>query len=311
MGPYSHDLRERIVAAVDRGEHSLRELAHLFSVSLSCIVRLLQRRRTGTIDPKPHAGGRTPRLDAAALQRLRALVAEHPDATLAELRALLEIPCHIATIGRALARLGITRKKKTLHADERDTPRVQAKRAEFEQRMAAVDPHHLVFVDETGATTALTRTYGWAPVGERVEGSVPGRWQTVTLITGLRLDGVVAPLAYEGPTDTPVFQTYVQEVLAPQLHRGDVVVWDNLRVHENAEAIAAIEAVGARVEPLPPYSPDETPIEEMYGKVKGHLRTLVGRTVGGVIDAMGESLHLITPSDILGWFRHRCAYAFH
>src|SRR5262249_32731112 len=113
MRAYSNDLRERLVAAVDRGELSLRQIARLFSVSLSCLVRLLQRRwRTGSIQPQPHAGGPTPKLDADALRRLRELVREQPDATLAELHDRLGVPCHLATVARALHRQRITRKKK-------------------------------------------------------------------------------------------------------------------------------------------------------------------------------------------------------
>src|SRR5438045_2090862 len=137
MRPYSNDLRERIVAAIDRGEHSLRQLAHLFSVNLSFLVRLLQRRRaTGSVQPKPHAGGPVPKLDAAAVQRLLDLVRNQPDATLTELRDRLGIPCHIATIARVLRRQRISRKKKTLHADERDRPDVQPQRAARTGKMA-------------------------------------------------------------------------------------------------------------------------------------------------------------------------------
>jgi transposase len=126
MRAYSNDLRERIIAAVARGEHSLRQLAQLFSVSLSCIMRLLQRhRQTGSVQPKPHAGGPRPTLDDQAQARLRELVGVQPDATLAELRDRLGIPCSLLTIARALRRQRLTRKKKTLHAQERDTPHVQ------------------------------------------------------------------------------------------------------------------------------------------------------------------------------------------
>jgi transposase len=312
MRPYSTDLRERILVAVERGEHSLRELAHLFSVSLSFLVRLLQHhRRTGSVQPKPHAGGPTPVLDDAAVQRLLQLVRQQPDATLAELRDRLGVPCHLATIARALHKHRITRKKKTLHAAERDTPKVRAQRAAFDQRLAAVDPDHLVFVDEAGATTAMTRTYGRAPEGQRVHAAAPGAWQNVTLIVGLRPTEVVAPFAFEGATDTLAFQTYVQEALVPQLQPGDVVVWDNLQPHKNAQVLEAIQAVGARVEPLPPYSPDKSPIEELFSKTKGYLRTVAARTTETVITAMGEALDQITRDDIRGWFQDRCAYAMH
>jgi transposase len=309
MRAYSNDLRERIVAAVQRGELSIRQIAHLFSVSLSCVVRLLQRqRRTGSVQPKPHPGA--PRkLDAAADARLLELVREQPDATLAELRDRLGVPCSLMTIARALQRHQITRKKKTLHAQEQDSPRVQAQRRAFKKKMASVDPDHLVFVDESGANTGMTRTHGRAPQGERVKAAAPGAWQNVTLIAGMRTSGVVAPMALPGAVDQVVFQTYVQEALVPELQKGDVVVMDNLQAHKNRAVIAAIDAVGARVEPLPVYSPDLTPIEEMFSKTKNYLCTAAARTTDTVITAMGEALQRVTTSDILGWFHDRCAYA--
>jgi transposase len=312
MRPYSNDLRERLIAAVDQGDHSLRQLAQLFSVSLSFLVRLLQRRRaTGSVHAKPHGGGPTPKLDAAAVERLLDLVRQQPDATLRELRDRLGIACHIATIARILRRYGISRKKKTLHARERDRPDVQAQRATFTATLAGVDPAHLVFVDEFGVTTAMTRLYGRAPVGERVEAAAPGAWRSVTLIVGLRPTEVVAPLAFEGATDGAAFETYARQALRPHLQPDDVVVWDHLTPHQSAAVIAAVEAAGARVEPLPVYSPDLSPIEELGSKVKAFLRSVGARTTQAVIAALGRALEQITPSDITGWFQHRCAYAFH
>jgi transposase len=310
MRAYSNDLRERIVAAVERGEHSIRRIARLFSVSLSCVVRLLQRQRqTGSVQPKPHGGTPPRKLDAAAEVRLRELVHDQPDATLAELRDRLGIRCSLMTIARALKRLRITRKKKTLHAQEQQEPRVQARRKAFQAKLAAVDPDHLVFVDESGANTGMTRTYGRAPQGERVMATAPAGWHNVTLIAGLRTSGVVAPLAVPGAVDRVVFRTYVAKALAPQLQAGDVVVFDNLQPHKDPAVAAAIEAVGARVEPLPPHSPDLTPIEEMFSKTKGFLRSAAARTTERVINAMGQALDRVTTSDILGWFHDRCAYA--
>ena len=310
MRAYSNDLRERIVAAVERGEQSIRQIARLFSVSLSCVVRLLQRkRRTGSVQPKPHGGVPPRTLDAAAEARLLELVRVQPDATLAELRDRLGVRCSLMTLARVLKRHRITRKKKTLHAQEQDRPRVQRQRRAFKKKLAAVDPDHLVFVDESGANTGMKRTYGRAPQGQRVRAAAPGAWENVTLIAGLRVSGVVAPMALPGAVDGVVFQTYVQEVLVPELREGDVVVLDNLQVHKNRAAIAAIAAAGARVEPLPVYSPDLTPIEEMFSKTKAYLRNVAARTVDTVITAMGEALELVTPSDIQGWFHDRCAYA--
>jgi transposase len=310
MRAYSNDLRERIVAAAQRGEYSLRQIARLFAVSLSCVVRLLQRyRQTGSVQPKAHAGGPPPKLDAQAQERLLEVVRHQPDATLAELRERLGVPCCLMTIARALHRHRITRKQKTLHANEQESPRVQAQRQMFQAKLATVDPAHLVFVDESGANTALTRTYGRAPRGQRVRATAPGQWENITLVAGLRTTGVVAPMAWPGATDQALFEAYVKQVLVPELGPGDVVVWDNLQPHKNPAAVAAVAAVGARVEPLPAYSPDLTPIEELFSKTKACLRRAAARTTQTVMAAMGEALQAVTSTDILGWFHDRCAYA--
>src|ERR1700704_467234 len=240
MRAYSNDLRERIVAAVERSEQSIRQIARLFSVSLSCVVRLLQRqRRTGSAQPQPHGGVPPRKLEAAAEARLLELVRAQPDATLAELRERRGVRCSLMTIARALKRRRITRKKKTLHAQEQDSPRVQRQRRAFKKKLAAVDPDHLVFVDESGANTGMTRTHGRAPQGERVQATAPGSWQNVTLITGMRTSGVVAPMALPGAVDRVVFQTYVQEALVPELQEGDVVGLDNLQPHKNPAVVTA------------------------------------------------------------------------
>jgi transposase len=310
MRAYSNDLRERIVVAAHQGELSVREIARLFAVDLSCVVRLLQRyRQTGSVQPKAHAGGPTPKLDAQAQARLLELVQQQPDATLTELRERLGVSCCLMTIARALQRHQITRKKKTLHADEQDSPKVQAQRKKFQKKLAAVDAAHLVFVDESGANTAMTRTYGRAPRGERVLATAPGQWQNVTLIAGLRTTGVVAPMAWAGATNQAIVTAYGEQVLVPELHPEDVVVWDNLSAQKNPAAIAAIAAVGARVQPTPAYSPDLTPIEELFSKTKTYLRRAAARTTQTVMAAMGEALQAVTHTDILGWFHHRCAYA--
>jgi len=302
MKPYSMDLRQRIAQAVDGHEGSWRQLARRFCVSVSCITRLLAlRRRTGSLAPKPHQGGPPPLLGPQKSERLRQLVQDQPDATLAELAQPLG--CSLTTVWRGLRRLKITRKKKVLRADERDRPDVQKKRRQFQQKVAGLDPERLVIVDEMGATTALGRLYGRSPQGERVYGSVPGSWDSMTLISGMRLGEVVAPFAFAGATDTPAFQTYAERVLAPTLRAGDVVIWDNLKPHKNRQVVEAIEHRGARVLPLPPWSPDLTPIEKMFSKVKGVLRTLAARTTETLVAAMGQALDAVRPKDILGWFQ--------
>jgi|SRR5512132_1268042 transposase len=308
---YSQDLRTRIIATVERGEGSLRQIAQRFLVSLSFVTRLLHHyRTTGSLEPKPHGGGRQPALGPAQLKRLRALIKKTPDATLEELRRGLGVACSTMAIARAVRKLKITRKKKVLHAQERDSPEVQQKRRDFLEELAGIDPRRLVFVDETGANTSMTRTHGRAPVGERVHGAVPGHWDSVTLICGLRLSGVTAPVVFSGATDTAAFQSYVEQVLVPELRPADVVIWDNLKPHQAQAVVAAVERGGARVVPLPPSSPDLTPIEEMYSKVKGALRSAAARSTVAIYAAIGSALHEVSPQDILGWFHSRAAYAF-
>jgi transposase len=312
MRPYSTDLRERVAAAIDHHEGSLRQSARTFRVSLSFIVRLLQRRRhAGTLDPKPHGGGPPPALGPDDHERLADLIGEQPDATLEQLKHRGGFTCSLKTLWLAWRRRHLTFKKKSLHASQRDRPDVQKKRRSFRCQVRQIEPRHLVFVDETGVTTAMTPAYAWALRGVRAVGSAPASWETVTVIAALGLDGVRAPLAFPGATDTAAFQTYVDGALVPALHAGDVVVRDNLKPHRAAGVAVSIERAGARVLPLPPYSPDYTPIEGMYSKVKQSLRRAESRTKARLYDALGEALRRVTPKGILGWFRKAGLCATH
>jgi transposase len=310
MSPYSLDLRERVAAAVAHHEGSIRQIARIFRASTSFIVRLFQQRRaTGTLEPDPHGGGTPPALSPDDRERLAQLIREQPDATLKQLKQRGGFTCSLKTLWLALDRQGLTRKKKSRHASERDRPDVQKKRRAFRRKVNEIEPKRLVFVDETGVTTAMTPAYAWAPRGTRAIDSAPASWETVTVIAALGLDGVRAPLAFPGATDTAAFLTYVEPTLVPALHPGDVVVLDNIKPHKAAGVVAAIEEAGARVLPLPPYSPDYTPIEEMFSKVKGAMRSAAGRTKEAVYEAFASALHDVTLEDIAGWFQDRAAYA--
>ena len=310
MTPYSQDLRQRILDTVQRGDGSLRQIARRFLVSVSFVTRLLQRHRSaGSLEPKPHGGGNPAVLGPEDLEQLRELIRQRPDATLEDCRQRLAASCSTMTISPALRKLGLPRKKKIPRAQEQDRPEVQERRREFCAKLAGLDPRRLVFVDESGANTAMTRTYGRAPVGQRVYANTPGRWESITLTCGLRLSGVTAPLAFPGATNSDLFETYVEDVLVPELKPGDVVIWDNLKPHQSEEAIRAVEAAGACVEPLPPWSPDLTPIEEMVSKVKGAMKSAAARTTKAVYGAFASALHNVTLDDIAGWFRSRAAYA--
>jgi transposase len=133
----------------------------------------------------------------------------------------------------------------------------------------------------------------------------------VTVTAALGLGGVRAPLVFPGSTNAATFQAYVEGVLVPALHPGDVVVFDNLSAHLAPAVSEAIERAGASVLPLPPYSPDYTPIEEMYSKVKEFLRRVAARVKGDLYNAIGDALREVTPEDIIGWFNEAGLSATH
>jgi transposase len=201
-------------------------------------------------------------------------------------------------------------KKKSRRAAEQDRPGLKAERAAWREEFAGIDPARLVFVDESGATTAMDRTHGRAASGKRVDGPVPhGHWLVTTLTAAVRLGGIPesACLAFVGATDAMSFEDYAERCLAPALLPGDIVVMDNLGSHKRPPPVAAIEAAGATVRFLPPYSPDLNPIEKMFSKLKAYLRKVKARTVEALHEAIGEGLRTVTASDIAGWFK-ACGY---
>lgn len=166
-----------------------------------------------------------------------------------------------------------------------------------------------MFLDESGAQSNMTRLRGRCAVGERLVAKVSwGHWKASTMISAVRLTGPFAPAVFDCPTDTDVFRAYVEQVLAPALSAGDVVVMDNLAAHKVAGIEQAIQAVGARVLYLPPYSPDYNPIENMWSKIKQRLRSLAPRSWEAIGDAFGKALDDVTLDDCLGFFKN-CGYA--
>jgi len=162
-----------------------------------------------------------------------------------------------------------------------------------------------VFVDESGAHTQMTRRYGRSPVGQRLVCAVPhGHYQTTTLIAAVRLQGPQAPWLFGGAMDGALFLAWVKQGLAPCLQREDVVVMDNLATHKVAGVREAIEAAGARLEYLPPYSPDFNPIEPMWSKVKQGVKSQAPRKARQLLKAARAAFAAVTPTDCQGFFLH-------
>lgn len=165
-----------------------------------------------------------------------------------------------------------------------------------------------MFLDECGVATDLLRRYGRSPRGARLRDHTPcGHWETHTVIAALRLDQLGAAAVFDGPIDAVSFLAYVEQVLVPALHPGDVVVLDNLAVHKQPAVVTALAAVGAQIRFLPPYSPDFNPIELAFAKLKAFLRAARPRTFDHVNALVAEALGLFTATECANYVRH-CGY---
>lgn len=315
MTPYSQDLRNRIITALEADLETRQEIAGIYGVSRSYVQKVWRRwRDTGDRAVRPRGGGRVRTL-AAHAERIRAEVEQHPDVSLAELceriaarqgsRASASMMC------RELQRLNLPRKKKVVHASERETPRVQQLRDEYRETRLAFIAKHLKFIDESGVHLSFTRLYGRAAPGTRVVDAAPyqpaEKW---TLVAALSLRTVEAPWVLPGSMTGDAFEVYVQHVLAPTLKRHDIVVMDRLPAHRVAGIEPLIRARGARLQMLPPYSPDLNPIERCWAKVKTILRSLKPRTEAELLKAIQTALQSISESDARAWFEY-CGYCVH
>ena len=182
------------------------------------------------------------------------------------------------------------------------------KRAGYRRRVARLEVARLIFLDETAVNTAMTRRFGRAPSGERDSERVPRNYgEHLSCVGALSLRGVVASMTVSGAIDTLAFNAYVRQLLAPCLRSGDILVLDNLNVHKASNIEQEATRRGARVIWLPPYSPDYSPIEQCWSKIKACLRRLKARTYEQLNEALKTALELVTESDIRGWFNH-CGY---
>jgi transposase len=187
--------------------------------------------------------------------------------------------------------------KKTLRASEQDR-----------KVPSTVDPGRLVFLDESGAKTNMTRLYGRAGNGKRCHDKAPaGHWETHTMLSSIRLDGKTECLMFEGAVDRAMFEAYIEQILGPSLRPGDIVVMDNLSAHKSQAARAVVESRSAVCLFLPAYSPDLNPIEKMWSKVQQILRGIQARTQEELFDAVAKALSMVTAHEAQGWFAS-CGY---
>jgi transposase len=192
-----------------------------------------------------------------------------------------------------------------VRAAEQERPDVAQARAAWKNDQKSLDPAKLVFIDETGTNTKMARLYGRSKHGQRVIGRVPwGHWKTVTFVAGLRQDAITAPFVIDCAMNAAIFVEYIRQCLVPTLEPGDIVVMDNLPAHKVEDVREIIEAAGAKLRYLPPYSPDLNPIEQSFAKVKALLRKAQERTVPALYERIGKVIDLVSSAECRNYFRN-------
>jgi transposase len=192
-----------------------------------------------------------------------------------------------------------------VRAAEQDRDDVRNAREDWKAQQGSFDPARLVFIDETGTATNIARLRGRCRRGKRLVAAVPhGHWKTTTFVAALRIDAVTAPLVVDEPMNGEIFLAYLEQCLVQTLSRGDIVIMDNLSAHKVAGVRELIEATGARLLYLPPYSPDLNPIEQLFAKLKALLRKAAERSVPALWDRIGEILKSIVSAECTNYLRH-------
>lgn len=286
----------------------MREVAARFSVSCTWVNELVQRqKKTGSFAVKPYGGGAEAKLTSEHYPILEEIINDQNDLTLAEISQKLvektEVKVSQSTICRALQKMKLTRKKKTFHADKQKSEEVKQLRLEYQLIMWAIETDNLVFIDEAGANLNMARTYARATIGRRAHGSKPhNKGKNLTIIAAIAITGVIAALSFFGSNDARTFLFYVTDVLVPQLNQDMVVIMDNLNLHTTDEVRAAIESAGATLIFLPTYSPDLSPIEMFWSKIKSILRSIAPRTTEELHAAITKAFNSVSTSNLFGWF---------
>jgi transposase len=307
----SPDFRQRIISTYEAGEQSIKDIAERFKVSKDTVENLLRlQRETGSLAPRKIGHPSLTIWDDTNLHQIvRDLVAEKNDATLEEYCYSLEqktgMRISVSQMCKLLQLLKLYRKKKTLRATEGDCEEVEQARIAWEERTRGIDPDRFVFIDETGSNLGMVRRYARAEGEARAHGHAPKNpGGNVSIVGSIRLNGQITAMNFSGSLDGEAFVVYAEKILCRTLRSGDIVIMDNLSVHKNQRVCDLIEARGAEVWFLPPYSPHLNPIEECWSKVKTILRTVAARTREALDKGITQALKAIAPSDAQGWFTH-------
>ena len=305
MNSYSRDLRERVLKACQDQTATQAQIGATFGISVSTIQDWLKRfEETGDVEPLPR-GREQPLIRDDQAQAVQAVVDQLPEATLAEYCDAWEQATgqrvSAPTMCRALQRFDRPRKKKTIAAVERD----EVAREAWRELVETLPVARVTVFDESGTQLDMSSAYARAPRGERAYATERrNTGHNMTLLVGITLAGMTAPFVVEGSVTTAVMETYVQQVLLPTLQAGDIVILDNLSVHHTPSVTQLFTDHGCQLLFLPAYSPDFSPIENAFAKMKGVLRRLRAQTVDTLINAIAQAVDTITPQNARGYFTH-------
>lgn len=311
MKPHSIEFRQKIIEVHEKENISIRQLAQRFCVAKSFIQKLLkQYKETGDLHPQPQGGSPETKLNPEQLIDLVEIIETHNDATLEELCDLLEEKVQVrvsrATMGRITQKLNYS-EKKTLYAAEKSNEKVLQQRVKFWSKIRDVRVEDLIFLDESGVNLAMVRLYARALKGKRARGEKPQkRGRNISLIAALSIREVVASINIYGAVDGVTFEAFVVQELIPKLWENACVVMDNAKIHQGEMVRRFIEQVGAKLIYLSPYSPEFSPIENLWSKVKSILRKTAARTYKDLIDGITNAMLQVTQSNIRNWFAHCC-----
>ena len=304
-----NEARKLILEAYDKGV-SVKELAKCFSVNTCSIYRLLKRRNeTGSYETQTNLRGKKPKLSDADHQRILSLLEKQPDITCLEIIETLNLSVSIDTVWRFLQKAGYRRKKNLFMPVNRSVPDVARKRKNWNGLMSGFKESDLVFLDESGCNTDMTRRYAYSLGGSRAVDSTPlSKPKNTTILSSLQLDGTFHYTTFSGGTTVEHFKQYLKENLLPHLNCDSVLVMDNMKSHHAKAVKDLLDSSGVRYIYLPPYSPDLKPIEKLWSKVKALLRKFKARSSDALPNAIQHAFQNVSPSDCSGWFRS-CGYA--
>ena len=307
---YGIDFRRKILEAYINKEGSISELSERFKISKSTVKRIAQRyRNTGEVTLYLHRVGRHELIDDKGKETLKKLVSQSPDLTLSEIQEKYEqihgIKPVLAVFHRVLKKMTYSYKKKSHFAEQQLTEENKKKREEFIAQINQYDVNDMIVLDECGANLAMSRNYGRIENGQRLHCPRPyQRGNKYSVISAISTQKIVASLYCEDSINGEVFSSFIETCLVPHLEKRHKVIMDNVAFHKVKEVEKMITATGAELIYLPPYSPDLSPIELMWSKIKNILRKYSARTADSFQNAISIAFHAVKESDLIGWFKH-------